>query len=165
MWARRAFSVAAKFFERLDHAPMLRRMMRPRADVGEADLPQQFADRSRVIVDAEALADDLLQIDAPPAHHAIDGAVGAGLDDGRQGGELIDREPGRVPLRADVLQLVGAVSLKRWTQSRRVWRSIPPIRAACSRSMPSRTAANERRQRLWLACLVPAASRRRSKAE
>ena len=32
----------------------------------------------------------------------------AGLDDGRQGSELIDRKPGRMSLRADVLQPVGA---------------------------------------------------------
>lgn len=46
-----------------------------------------------------------------------------------------------------------------------VWRSMPPVRAACSRSMPLRTAAKDRSRRLWLACLDPAASRRRSKAE
>ena len=45
--------------------------------MGEADLLQQLADRALVIVDAEALADDLLQVDATPAHDAIDGAVGA----------------------------------------------------------------------------------------
>lgn len=45
--------------------------------MGEADLLQNLADRALVIVDAEALANDPLQIDAPPAYHAIDGLVGA----------------------------------------------------------------------------------------
>ena len=31
--------------------------------------------------DPEALGDHTLKIDAPPAHHAIDGAIRAGLDD------------------------------------------------------------------------------------
>ena len=31
-------------------------------------------------VDAEALLDDALQIDAPPANHAVNRAIGAGLD-------------------------------------------------------------------------------------
>lgn len=42
----------------------------------------------------------------------------------------------------------GPCWLKRWTQSRRVWRSIPPIRAACSRSIPSSTAASDNNRRL-----------------
>lgn len=109
-----------------------------------------------MIIDAEVLLDHPLQIDEAPAYHAIDGAVGAVLDEGRQGGELISRKPRRMALRADILLPLGPCSLNRWTQSRSVWRSLLPIRAACSRSMPSRTAANDKSRRFWLACLEPA---------
>lgn len=34
-----------------------------------------------VVVDAEALLNDCLQFDPPPAHDALDGTVGADLDD------------------------------------------------------------------------------------
>ncbi len=51
-------------------------MVRPGADMGEADLLQNLADRALVIISSEALANDLLQIDAPPAHHAIDARSG-----------------------------------------------------------------------------------------
>src|SRR5580692_6960028 len=44
----------------------------------------------------------------------------------------------------------GPDPLKRWTQSRKVWRSIPPIFAAAPRSIPSLTAASDRSRRLWL---------------
>lgn len=55
------------------------------------------------MINAEAFANDLLQVDARPAHHAIDGPVGLSLDDGHQGGELIGREPGRMSLGANIL--------------------------------------------------------------
>src|SRR3712207_3918833 len=42
---------------------------------------------------------------------------------------------------------------------------MPPMRAASARLIPSRTAARDRRRRLWLAFLVAAASRRSSLAE
>ena len=54
---------------------------------------------------------------------------------------------------------------KRCTQSRSVWRSMPPIRAASARLIPSSTAASDSRRRLWLACLEAAASRRSSSVE
>src|SRR5215207_6292096 len=59
----------------------------------------------------------------------------------------------------------GPRSLKRCTQSRSVWRSMPPIRAASARLIPSSTAASDSRRRLWLACLDAAASRRSSSVE
>src|SRR5829696_2221346 len=59
----------------------------------------------------------------------------------------------------------GPRSLKRCTQSRSVWRSMPPIRAASARLIPSSTAASDSRRRLWLACLEAAARRRSSSAE
>ena len=68
-------------------------MTRPRADVREAYLLQQRAHIPFMIVDDEALDDDPLQIDAPPANHAIDFAIGTSFDDGRECGLLIRRQP------------------------------------------------------------------------
>ena len=55
--------------------------------------------------------------------------------------------------------------LKRWTQSRSVWRSIPPIFAAEPRSMPSRTAASDKSRRLSLTFFDRRANARSSAAE
>lgn len=63
-------------------------MARPRADVREADLLQQLADRALVIDDPEALLDHPLQVDPAPAHHPVRLAVGTALDDGREGSDL-----------------------------------------------------------------------------
>ena len=78
----------------------------PAAAVVEASAV--VAEPQRDVPSAVAGAGQRSIASAPSAHHPIDGPVGAGLDDGRQGGELISREPGRMPLRADVLQPVGA---------------------------------------------------------
>ena len=51
------------FFKRLDDPLVLRRMTRPRADVGEAELLQKLADIALVKVDAEPLGDDALEVD------------------------------------------------------------------------------------------------------
>ncbi|MET3524509.1 hypothetical protein ABID25_006380 [Mesorhizobium abyssinicae] len=55
--------------------------------------------------------------------------------------------------------------LNRCTQSRSVWRSIPPIRAASARLMPSRTAAIDNSRLLWRASFEFRARRRSSPAE
>src|SRR5258708_2289127 len=44
---------------------------------------------------------------------------------------------GRRPVGLTLIRPSGPVSLKRWAQSRSVWRSMPPIRAAVARSIPS----------------------------
>src|SRR5829696_2525001 len=72
---------------------------------------------------------------------------------------------GRWPFDQLSLSPSGPRSLKRCTQSRSVWRSMPPIRAASARLIPSSTAASDSRRRLWLACLEAAARRRSSSAE
>src|SRR5215203_4536095 len=72
---------------------------------------------------------------------------------------------GRWPFDQLSLSPSGPRSLKRCTQSRSVWRSMPPIRAASARLIPSSTAASDSRRRLWLACLEAAASRRSSSVE
>ena len=53
---------------------------------GQAELLQQRSDMAFMIVDAEALVDDALKIDAPPAHDAVDLSVGASFDDRREFG-------------------------------------------------------------------------------
>ncbi len=50
------------------------------ADVGEAELLQEPADRPLVVIDAELLGDDVLEVHPAPAHHAVHGSVRAGLD-------------------------------------------------------------------------------------
>jgi hypothetical protein len=69
---------AGSFFIGLDDCAVLRGMAWPGAHVGKAQFLQQRRDMALVIVDAETRLDDLLKIDAPPAHHAIDGRVGTG---------------------------------------------------------------------------------------
>lgn len=81
----------------------------PCADVREAERLQDLADCALVVVDAEAFEDELLQIDTPPPNDAVDGAVGAGLDDLGEFDQLRLRQPGWVPLRADVGQPVGTL--------------------------------------------------------
>ena len=49
-------------------------------------------------------------------------------------------------------------------QSRKVWRSMPPIFAASPRSIPSLTAASDRSRRLWLTVVDRRANARRSAA-
>lgn len=131
------------------------------ADVREADRLEDLADGSLVVCDAEAVRDDLPQVEAPPPDDAVDPAIGAGLDDLGEFGQLRLRQPGRVALGADVAQPVGAERVE----------AVNPIaqgltiRAASARSIPSRTAASDSSRRLWLACFEAAASRRKSEAE
>lgn len=61
--------------------------------MGEAEFLQQLTDIAFVIDNPEALLDDALQIEAPPAHHAVDRRVGAGLHDPRQFRLLLRRQP------------------------------------------------------------------------
>ena len=66
-------------------------MARPGADVGEAEHLEQLADGALMISDAEALGDQALQVDPAPAHHAMHGAVGTGLDQIGELGLLLGR--------------------------------------------------------------------------
>ena len=69
------------FFE-LCHDPLvLSRMARAGADVAEAELVQDLAYRALVVDDAEALRDEVLQVDPAPAHDAMHGPIRAGLDE------------------------------------------------------------------------------------
>lgn len=55
----------------------------------EAQPLQKGRDMALVIGDAEAILDDLLEIDAPPAHDAVEGRIGTGLDNLCQLSELL----------------------------------------------------------------------------
>src|SRR6185437_8139400 len=76
------------FFERLDDPLVLSRMAGPRADMREAELLQEFSDIARMKVDPEPFGDDPLEVDPTPAHDAVLLAIRAGLDDGRELGQL-----------------------------------------------------------------------------
>ena len=67
-------------FERLDRSLILSRVTRAGADLGEAELLEDLAHRALVIGDAEALSDQTLKINAPPAHDPMHGPTRAGLD-------------------------------------------------------------------------------------
>ena len=67
-------------------------MARPRADVREAELLQELADRALVIDDAEALLDHPLQVDPAPAHDPVFGPIRPRLDDLGQVGQLLRRK-------------------------------------------------------------------------
>src|SRR5215218_8443455 len=79
-------------FERLDGLPILRRVTRAGADVGEAELVQDLAHRALVVGDAEALGDEVLQVDSAPAHDPMHRPIRAGLDEARQVCLLIGRQ-------------------------------------------------------------------------
>jgi hypothetical protein len=96
--------VRAKFFERLDDLAILLGMTRPRADVREAQGLEQLADGALVIGNPEALLDDALEVDAPPAHHAVSRPIRAGFNELGEFRLLRNRKPPRVPTAAVVLQ-------------------------------------------------------------
>jgi hypothetical protein len=63
-------------------------MARASAEVAEAELVQDLADRALVINHAEALGDEVPQVDPPPAHNPMHGPIGADLDKLGQVGPL-----------------------------------------------------------------------------
>ena len=152
-------------FESLDGPLVLSRMTGTRTDVGEAEFLEELSDIARMKVDAEPLRDDALEVEPAPAHDPILLTIRTRLDDLRELSQLLRERRGLGPS----VQLSTRPSrpdpLKRWTQSRKVWRSIPPIFAAELRSMPSRTAASDRSRRLWLASFDRRASARSASAE
>ena len=67
-------------FESRNGLLILSRVASARADVGEAELLEDLADRALVVDDAEALGNDPLQVDAAPAHDAVPHPTRASLD-------------------------------------------------------------------------------------
>jgi hypothetical protein len=98
-----------------------------------------------VIVDAEALGDDPLEIDTPPSNHAVNFPVGASFDDGREFGLLIWRQARSWSTRPIVQQPIGASFIEAMNP---VAQGLTPIRAASVRFIPSRTAASDNNRRL-----------------
>ena len=80
------------FFVSLDDPLVLRGVARPCADVGEAELLEERPDIAFVRIDAEALLDNALEVDASPAHDAIALTIRASLDNPRQLGQLLGRQ-------------------------------------------------------------------------
>jgi hypothetical protein len=85
--------VRTKFFISLDDLAILGRVARSGAHMREAELLEQLADMAFMIVDAKAIVDHLLKIDASPAYNAVDGRVGSLLDDLGQFGFLSHGKP------------------------------------------------------------------------
>jgi hypothetical protein len=77
------------------------------ADVREAQSPEQLADAALVIGDAEPLFDDPLEVDAPPAHRAVDRRVRAGSHYPGKLRLLRRRQPPRISPAAVILQSGG----------------------------------------------------------
>jgi hypothetical protein len=61
-------------------------MARTRAHVRKAQLLEKRPHIALMIIDAETLVDDALEIDAPPPNDAVDLSVGTRFDDGGQFG-------------------------------------------------------------------------------
>jgi hypothetical protein len=107
-----AFSVRAKFFVSLDDFAVLRRVARPGAHMRKAEFLHERPHMALMVVDAEALPDDALQIDPPPAHHAVDGPVRPGLHDLRQFRLLPGRLPRVIAAVPMVLQTIGTFCIE-----------------------------------------------------
>ena len=99
--------MVGKFFERRDGLAVLSRVAWAGADVAEAELLQDLADRALVIGHPEALGDEMLQVDPAPAHDTMRGPIRTGLDQAGQFRLLVWRQAPRVALGPGVLQPVG----------------------------------------------------------
>jgi hypothetical protein len=76
----------------------------PHRQAGEAEPAQDLADRALVQLDREAGLDPRLEVDPPPADHAIRLRVRSLLDDLFQLHQLLGREPWRRPRMRPVAQ-------------------------------------------------------------
>ena len=152
-------------FESLDGPLVLSWMTGPRTDVGEAEFLEQLSDIARMKVDAEPLGDDAFEVEPTPAHHPVLLTIRTRLDELRELSQLLRRKTRLGTLRPVVDEALQTRPVEAMDQSRKVWRSIPPIFAAELRSMPSRTAASDRSRRLWLASFDRRASARSASAE
>src|SRR6202050_3791914 len=79
-------------FESLDGPLVLRRMTRPRADVGEAEFLEELSDIARMKVDAEPLGDDAFEVEPTPAHDPVLLTIRTRLDDLRELSQLLRRK-------------------------------------------------------------------------
>ena len=155
------------FFELLDDMGVLRRMLRTRADVAEAELVQQLSDIAGVVVHVEAFLDDALQVDAPPAHDAVNGGVRTLLDDCGQVGLLLGRQPRWWSRRPLIEKTIGAgrVEPVNPVAQRLAVHAANPRGIGSVHPFPSRTAAIEKSRLLWRTSFATRARRRSSTAE
>ena len=153
------------FLKRLDDPLVLSWMTRPRAHVGEAELLEKLSDIAWMKVDAEPLGDDTLEVEPTPAHDAVLLTIRAGFDYLRELGQLLHRKARLGTLRPAVDEALRTRRLKRWTQSRSVWRSMPPIFAAGTsvHSVPDRS--QRQKPPALVDVLRPPGQRRSSLAE
>ena len=136
-------------------------MTGPRTDVGEAEFLEKLSDIAFVERDAEPLGDDPLEIDPPPAHDAIFLTVRANLDDLRELSQLLRRQARFGTFRPVVDEALRPRSVEAMNPVAQRLAIMPPIFAA-ARSIPSRTAASDRRRRVWLTSFDRRASMRSS---
>ena len=162
------FSVAAKFFYKSRHGLLvLGRMARTRADVREAELLEDLADRALVVSDAEALGHDLLQVHPAPAHDSMHGALRAGFNDLGELRQLLRREARPVAFRPAVLEPFSApfIEAVHPVPQRLAVHATDP--RGIGPAHPIQHRRKRQRRRLWLACLEAAgqaAAARRSKS-
>ena len=119
------------FFESLDGPLVLSRMTGPRTDVREAEFLEELSDSqnlsamTRLRSSRRQRTTPSFTDPDPPRRSARTEPVASAERRGLGPSVQLSTRP--------------SGPLKRWTQSRSVWRSIPPIFAAEPRSMPSRT--------------------------
>jgi hypothetical protein len=80
--------------------------------VAKAERLEQLADRALVVRHPEARQDEPLQVDPPPAHHAMHGPVGAGLDKLRDLGALLLRQTRLGTLGPTVQKALGTLCIE-----------------------------------------------------
>ena len=109
--------------------------------MAKAQPPDQLADSAFVIRHMPARQDQLLQVDAAPAHHPITLAIEADSIRAASSASCpaVSRHAAPGALRS--INPAAPSLLNRCTQSRSLWRSIAPTRAASLRFFPSYTAA------------------------
>lgn len=88
-------------------------MTRSCADVRKTHFDEENADVALVIVDAETLLDDALQVDATPTHDAIAGKFGPRFHDGGELGFLLSRQAPRRASAMPIQKAIWTVSLRR----------------------------------------------------
>lgn len=109
---------------------------------------RRIAPRSRQItLTPKPFGDDPLEVDLTPAHDAVFLPIPAGADDLRQLSRLLRRKAKLGTLRPAVDDAFRRRRSKQWTQSRKVWRSMPRS-SLRPRSIPSRTTVSDRRRQL-----------------
>ena len=99
-------------FERLLGRGIAQRVLRAHRQASEAEPAQHLADRALVQPDPEAGLDQGLEVDPPPAHHAVPVRVRPPLHDRRQLGPLLRGEARLAPRAPPVVQAGEALGVE-----------------------------------------------------